>query len=344
MQKKIIALAVAAVASSAAFAQSNVTVYGIVDQALTNSVTTAKQNTIGMTSGLSTSRIGFKGVEDLGNGNKALFVLEYGLTPNTDSGVSTSRQSFVGMTGDWGTAVAGRAQTTGYDWAVKFDPLAGSQVSALQAANAVGTTLIGATATAARANNAVAYISPAIAGVTFAVNHSVYAANTADAGSDSTGARANLYSATYNNGPLSVGAVVATLANETLSNTQGTYLAKAIGASYDFGVAKVSATHQCQEENQFKADANKWSAQSLSAAVPVSAAGTVVVSLAKRDLKGDNTTSSNDVTARSLAYTHALSKRTTAYAAVRQTTSADGVAAGTDKDNTLMAVGLRHAF
>jgi predicted porin len=77
MQKKIIALAIAGLASTAAFAQSNVTVYGTVDEGAThkNATGIASQTAIG--SVLSTSRLGFKCVEDLGGGTKALFTLEY---------------------------------------------------------------------------------------------------------------------------------------------------------------------------------------------------------------------------------------------------------------------------
>jgi predicted porin len=107
MQKKLIALAVAALASGAAFAQSNVTVYGQVDVGFSHrssgryagGVFAGGDRALGVESelvpgstyrgrlksknaidsGLSdASKIGFKGVEDLGNGTKALFVLEAG--------------------------------------------------------------------------------------------------------------------------------------------------------------------------------------------------------------------------------------------------------------------------
>ncbi|MBK7414258.1 MAG: porin [Dechloromonas sp.] len=81
MQKKIIALAIAGLASTAAFAQSNVTVYGVVDAAyiythtnggdrLNNKANEKHGNDFnGIQSGqLTGSRIGFKGTEDLGNG------------------------------------------------------------------------------------------------------------------------------------------------------------------------------------------------------------------------------------------------------------------------------------
>ena len=80
MQKKLIAMAVAGLASGAALAQSNVTVYGIVDMAyIRGAADGASSRTFINSGGLSGSRLGFKGVEDLGNGLKAVFNLEWGM-------------------------------------------------------------------------------------------------------------------------------------------------------------------------------------------------------------------------------------------------------------------------
>jgi hypothetical protein len=88
MQKKIIALAIAGLASTAAFAQSNVTIYGRMDLGAAYRQVVwcfrRRQPTpkvkYEMASGIgSGSRIGFKGVEDLGNGLKAVFQSEFGI-------------------------------------------------------------------------------------------------------------------------------------------------------------------------------------------------------------------------------------------------------------------------
>ena len=94
MQKKLIALAVAGLASTAAFAQTNVTIYGLVDygyayrfdgrglDSTTNLINNAgKPNSASQLNGgqQSGNRLGFKGTEDLGNGLKAVFLLEQGL-------------------------------------------------------------------------------------------------------------------------------------------------------------------------------------------------------------------------------------------------------------------------
>jgi predicted porin len=87
MQKKIIALALAGLASSAAFAQSNVTLYGRADYGYMvrgdddGAVPKNLKNKSEFASGIGAgSRIGFKGSEDLGNGLKAIFEIEYGLS------------------------------------------------------------------------------------------------------------------------------------------------------------------------------------------------------------------------------------------------------------------------
>jgi predicted porin len=99
MKKSLIALAALSAFATAAQAQSSVTVYGILDigygdSKMTNTSTTAANNVTRKSSttgngdgGLSTSRIGFRGVEDLGSGNKAKFMLEYDLI---DSGTQAS--------------------------------------------------------------------------------------------------------------------------------------------------------------------------------------------------------------------------------------------------------------
>ncbi len=171
MQKKIIALAIAGLASTAAFAQSNVTVYGVVDvgQAFVKSTTTgganranAEQPIVGRLDNNS-SYIGFKGVEDLGNGLKAVFQLETNYEAASGAAWSTARDTYVGLAGGFGTAVAGNLT----------HPLRsfGAKVELMPAAAGIGTMAsvtgrILGTNTGAddRAANAIAYISPTFGG------------------------------------------------------------------------------------------------------------------------------------------------------------------------------------
>jgi predicted porin len=374
MQKKIIALAVAALASSAAFAQSNVTIYGVADAYVGSFKTDdAKRSTQVNSGGLAASRIGFKGAEDLGNGLKAIFALEYRLDidgnnsiggTNATNSASTvaagpARQQYVGLTGNFGTAVAGRLQTTGYDWAVAYDVLAGTAISPLQAVNG-SNFLIGGTTAAARASNAVAYISPSFGGVTFAFNHA-YLAEQGTATYNNS-AVADLLSANYSNGALGVGLVYARVSNKTTADATYANVDKAsewaLGASYDFKVAKAFGTYQRNKAKgvdtgatySLKAD-KAWS---LGVAVPVTAAGTVIASYAKNSIRSTDTPSLNladNTSSYTLAYTHGLSKRTTAYAgytAIKRgndiLVTVDGAADVGGRDTNAVVVGLNHKF
>jgi predicted porin len=109
MKKSLLAVAAIGAFASAAQAQSSVTVYGILDAGLVgesarvatgSAVTKTTGNGFG-SSAESTSRLGFKGTEDLGGGTSAFFTVELGLTPNNSFVVATSatqnRQTFVGL-------------------------------------------------------------------------------------------------------------------------------------------------------------------------------------------------------------------------------------------------------
>ena len=114
MKKSLFALAATTAFAGAAQAQSSVTVYGLLDlgyvgyntRVATGSTTAGQpvNKTTGnafSSSGESTSRLGFKGTEDLGGGTSAFFTVELGLTPNNNNNVNTggtqNRQTFVGL-------------------------------------------------------------------------------------------------------------------------------------------------------------------------------------------------------------------------------------------------------
>lgn len=118
MNNKIFSMALSsAMLTGAAHAQSNVTVYGIVDAAVEyyDHADAAKNSVTRMPSlggGMFPSRLGFRGTEDLGGGLKAIFVLENGLAIDSGAlgqgGRLFGRQAFVGLAGDWGQVTFGR--------------------------------------------------------------------------------------------------------------------------------------------------------------------------------------------------------------------------------------------
>jgi predicted porin len=344
MQKKLIALAVAGLASTAAFAQTNVTIYGIADASVSGTTylgNTGAQTAFKVNSGLlSTSRLGFKGVEDLGNGLKALFTLEYGLAIDTSSPIGTSsltsavaRQQFVGLTGGFGTAVAGHLQTTGLDFSVAATALGGS--TGLGAAyNAGGGTLI---TSASRASNAVAYISPTFGGVTVAYNHAraplatEYAVSTTN--TDNT---ANLLSVSYANGPITAGAIYTKYVASQTNLVNDSVKEWGLRAGYDFGVVKLQALYQQQKDEAAAVVGGKDKKWAVSAAVPVGAKVGVIAEYAS--LTKSSTVAEDNVRVGTVAATYALSKRTTAYAGL----VAKRVQNSTDSNT--YAMGLRHSF
>ena len=203
MQKKIIALAIAAAISAPAFADtSNVTVYGIADvsydsiktgtaSALGAGATAAQiaAGTAGATSNRvssNTSRLGFKGSEDLGDGLSAVWQIESVINMGDTTGTGTSigtRNTFAGLSSaSAGTVGLGRHDTP-YKLSTRAYDLFGDGIadnrsimggspaantSTAPAAVLGGTAYTPASAAASfdgRQNQVLAYISPKLGGV-----------------------------------------------------------------------------------------------------------------------------------------------------------------------------------
>lgn len=130
MHKNVLTMAVlgALTVAGSAAAQSNVTIYGLLDTGVENITNAGPGGSATRVSsgGMNNSRFGFRGVEDLGGGMKALFNLEGGLL--TDVGASDGalfrRQATVGLEGSLGRVVIGRSFSTVYDFIVGYDPMA----------------------------------------------------------------------------------------------------------------------------------------------------------------------------------------------------------------------------
>ncbi len=343
MKKSLIALAVVASFSAPAFADP--TFYGVVDGAIANVNNSGqKSQTLAVSGGLATSRLGLKGSEDLGDGLKAIYNLEYALDIQSNTGIgatpasggavtnlgstSVARQQLLGLSGTWGTIATGRLQTTAKDFGDKFDPTAGSLVSPLQNLATSGKTqfLVGSNTGATRANRALAYISPNIEGFSVAVNYSTALAGVGNAGVAAGGADANttavLLGGYFDKGPVSVGVVYVDLGSP--STAAATALGSttnekelALGGSYDFGVAKVNATYQSTHNDGANGAAsnvgNTDKLWSLSGVIPAGG-GAVVASYANATIATD-TTGNSDGKAYTFAYLYSFSKTATLYGA-----------------------------
>lgn len=299
MQKKIIALAIAGLASTGALAQTNVTVYGVVDAYYSyNSVDTAPGSTLDDSGhsvgsgGLSGSRLGFKGTEDLGNGLKANFVLEYAVQNDVNSGFGNdyagngTRQAALGLSGNWGSVNVGRLQSAAYDWDCTTAPLAGS---GLDAKSKLAGHLLLSCGGGGRLNNAVAYNSPNFSGFTFAVNHSRLTENqngvgtAAPAGtSPDNDGYANIIGGGYNNGPLAINAVWSK-ADYSTSSTAAGYVTEevtewGVSGSYNFGMVKLFGAYQTADWDTQSStvsrntDNDKWT---IGASMPIGANGSL---------------------------------------------------------------------
>lgn len=130
MKTKVIAGAAMLVLSQLAAAQSSVTLYGVADVGfeLLNHANAAGDSLFRTTSGnVSGSRWGLRGIEDLGGGDRALFVLENGF--EIDTGMSVlggrifGRNAYIGLANQWGQLTFGRQQNALYDVLINYEPM-----------------------------------------------------------------------------------------------------------------------------------------------------------------------------------------------------------------------------
>jgi predicted porin len=343
MQVKRLAAALAVSLSAAtplfAAAQTSVAVYGILDAAVSSQDTGGPEGrtTVVNSGNQSSSRIGFRGTEDLGNGLKAIFNLEAGAAIDTGAADSAlfGRRAVVGLEGDFGSLTLGR----------EYSPIA----AIAGATDAFGQGFYGSNLSAfttnrltRRLSNSVNYKSPAWNGFKLLAAYSageVTAANTPSGDLKGVGAE-------YAVGGLYLGAAYHTInrvpadkdketavgaayrfdqlggfeikANWMAANREGSvkYKQANLGASMPFGPHRVYANFQ--QQKQGAARGNSWA----------------------------------------LAYTYSLSKRTNLYASYASLDNNDSAAFGLSsssvtiapaasalgKDPDVFSLGLRHSF
>ncbi len=336
--------ALALATASAAQAQSTVTVYGIVDVFVQYGKGAGTQLAV-QSGGVSGSRLGFKGTEDLGGGLKAQFQLESGLLADTGAQANSttffSRQSWVGLSSDsWGSVSAGRQTIPQYDILDAFDTF-GTGVGSSASSSIVSTT--------SRANNSVKYRSPTMGG--FSGVALVGLGETAPTATNS-GDNANVYAlgSTYTAGPFSAGLALNMFKRSTNAAKDARYVLAA--ASYDFGVAKLSGTVQ-KVRNLSGTDTVDRTEAMMGVNVPVTTNNTVSAAVGQVTTSGKSSLNARQWT---LGATHVMSKRTSFYGVLSYigngadtsytTTAANGLGPTTSagKDVSSLQVGVRHAF
>jgi predicted porin len=319
MKQRLVAYAVLMLGTNAALAQSNVTIYGILDAAIvgesggTNSMTK-------LTSGAaSASRIGFRGTEDLGDGMQAFFTLETGAKIDTGELDATNtifnRQAFVGLKTQAGSVALGR-QYTPYHLAL------------VQAVDPFGTGYAGTSknllpdnGTNVRASNSISYASPKLQGVNVDLFYSAGEQSVISAGRQ-VGAGLN-----YANGPLSLRLVYNARNSDVAATGVSHDLGRNIlfGGHYDFKVVQVYAGFEVDKGFN---SAPLWNANNPYGGVKPTAStdgrdyilglkapigvGSLMFSVQHKD---DRTVFNQDASEIGIGYLYNLSRRTGLYAA-----------------------------
>lgn len=339
MKKTMIALAAFGAMAGAAHAQSSVTLYGLVDMFVgeaTNTttiggVTTKTKPGVSLTSGgLSGSRWGLRGAEDLGGGLKATFQLEAGINADDGTvGAGFNRTSKVGLSGGFGSFEMGRQYTQLFLLMDSFDA---QGTSLFSATNAIFGGLL---SDAVRWSNSLVYTTPDLGGFNAAVQ---YAFGENGVPGTSAGRSVGL-SAGYTAGPLAVQGVYQA---EKAIGGGPTVKSTGMGISYDFNVVKALAQFVSQRDGV--ANGFKENGYVLSLSAPVTSNGTINVGYGHENINFGGTRVGK-TSSFGLEYRHSLSKRTTAYAAVSNTkTSTVALAPAASSKDQLYGVGLRHAF
>ncbi|WP_048441762.1 porin [Caenimonas sp. SL110] len=352
MKKSLIALAVLAAAAGSASAQSSVTLFGIVDATLAFGRGSVSNKTQLTNSGYNSSRLGFRGTEDLGGGMSASFWLEAGLTNDNGTGAGSNsnnqaggaaaanaggqgltfnRRSTVSLAGGWGELRLGRDYTPQFWNLTVFDPFGTNGVGTTQTLNSIITGV-----TAVRASNSIGYFLPGNLGGFYGQLQHYRGENNSGAvtSGDGTGTGVRLG---YAAGPLNVA-----LALSRTDYAAGDVRQSNIGAQYDFGVGKVMA-HISRDQNG-ALDGRGWL---LGGLFPVGA-GEIRAAYSRYSTDAAGSPSSRKL---ALGYVHNLSKRTALYTTYARVKNSGGAAAALNGSVTTVNgsssgydFGIRHAF
>ena len=344
MKKSLLALAALTAFAGAASAQSSVTLFGIVDlnaRNVSNDTTAGSQSIKTLSQdGIASSRLGFRGVEDLGGGMRAGFWIEGALNPDTGNaaGQTWQRRSTVSLLGGFGEIRLGRDYTPDFWNHTVYDPFGtngvGSSVNTFGALNGA-TTLV-------RANNTIGYFLPAMGGVFGQVQ---VAAGEGVAGNKHMAGRIG-----YAAGPVSVAAAYGK------TDVAGTAEWKRfnLGGSYNLGFMTLMAQYNNGKASGGAAAGQETTSYLIGGAVPFGAS-TLKFSYVKSEGDGPTAASSQrDATQFAFGYQYDLSKRTAVYAtyarvandgsAVYTITPIAGFTQAAGKNSTGYEFGVRHSF
>lgn len=351
------------VAAQAAMAQSNVSIYGIVDTgvAYTTNADANGRSVIKMPTltGSFPSRLGFRGVEELGGGLEAVFVLESGLSLDTGTlGQGNrlfGRQAYVGLRNKYGTLALGRQQNMTYLATAKADVLGPNLFSISSLDPYIPN---------ARSDNAVGYIgnfSDFTLGATYSVGRDASSAGgpaatncAGEAAGNAKACRQVTALAGYDNKRFGVTATydkmhgntgaAAGLTTPDSSDRRISLNAYAMAGELKIGAGGIAR----KKEAALPENSLESRLMYLGASYPLLPALTLDGQVAKLDVKH----SRNDSTLAVLRLTYYLSRRTALYTSLGRMKNAGQAAVAIDAGGTVgpglsqtgLSVGIRHTF
>lgn len=360
MKKTRLALALAScLVAGSAMAQSSVTVSGLVDAyvgSMKNSGDTGSKASVGA-GGMTTSWIGFKGVEDLGGGLKAEFNLTSFFRPDTGAsgrfdGSDTlfSRDANIALSGNYGRFMMGRGLAPSFLPTVLFNPFGDSFTFSplvlhvyTPSGNFGARTWPQANAADSGWSNEIIYTTPKFGGLQ-ANLHYQFGEVAGQTGKKNIGANVlyfngglaltGLYFDAQVANPLSTSALLDATPVYSSINRQKTWM---VGATYDFKVVKLYGTYQASKDTTAGTAQGKDKVYSVGLSAPVGN-GSVLAGFARTKRTGDlyGTELARNTT--SVGYDYFLSKRTDVYAIVMNdkiSSQGTGVSFG---------LGMRHRF
>lgn len=340
--------------SVSAHAQSSVTIYGIADASLrySDGLDAAYGGSSGSTtmvnSGVNTtSRLGYRGTEDLGGGLKAVFNLESGL--NFDSGTTANTSKFfdraavVGLGGTWGTVTLGRQTTVLADALGPVDPLGvrfasfnpNVGVAALSSPKlGVEYGPAGSTSGSYRLDNSIKYTGQFNA-VSIRAMHALGEQSGSASKLSSTG-----LGVAYESGPLSASLAYAQFKTATDLALKG-YVG---GISAKAGTAKLSLTYGSHTADTSTTAKTTNKTLGLGATMPLSANMDLI--LTHYQVNRSRTANLDDGFKRSIAFLeYKLSKRSLVYLEADSTQWKNNYAgSGLKGTGTGISAGIKHSF
>jgi predicted porin len=371
IRKPLAAAALAAMATTPAFAQSSVAITGVLDMfagtrqlASPKSAPTPHQAKVD-SGGLTTSRWGFEGNEELGGGLKAQFALsgflraDTGETGRNATDAFWQRYAYVGLQGNFGTTRLGRQTTPTFQSSIRFNPFGESIAFSpymLHMNGAAQPLYAPINGLDSAASNSIAYTSPTHAGFSASVLYAF--------GEDarSTGYNRSSFGANYGAGPFAIsltterskittpgqfgtavpatGATAATSPNTGYNGVADREVNVQGGTSYDFGVAKVYGQASRTSFNLLAGGSAVFKTFQLGTSVPIGA-GTFMLSFAQTTRDQPGLADARRRTG-AIGYDYFLSKRTDIYA-VALNDRVKYAPTPYYRGNTVVA-GIRHRF